>query len=361
MSNLNIAPENYVAGFDNISEIGKSIKKHCKKIALVLDKNIEQIIDEGIKSIAAESVEMMKVYFNGECCFEEIDRIRDIIIENNCDGAAGFGGGKLLDAVKAAGYKASVKIITVPTVAATCAAWSSHSAVYTQQGIAYEYFAIHKNPDLMFVDKKILLESPIRYTISGIADTLAKWIETDAYTKNIADKNTELEIAIYLAKKAYTETLTYGEKALEDIKNGSFSKEVDIIFNHILFTAGLVGGIGGAACRAVAAHAVNNGFTVLTQKYGKSLHGEAVAFGNIVQMLLDKTDSEKIRELVIFYKKIGIPYNFETLGYGKLSESELTSVINKALYKGDTIWNLAYKVDFDMLYDAVKRADLGIY
>lgn len=361
MSNLNIAPENYIAGFDNIGDIGKSVKKIVKKIVVVVDEKTEKIVHKAYKSFEKEEISFVVEYFNGECCFEEIKRIEETAVKFGAEGVVGFGGGKLLDTVKAAGYNAGVKIINVPTVAATCAAWSSHSAVYTDEGIAYEYYSIHRNPDMVFVDKKILMESPIRFTIAGIADTLAKWIETNAFTRETKIRNTETEIAICLAKKSYNEILEYGEKAVSDIQKGIFSREADMMFTHIVFTAGLIGGIGGAACRAVAAHAVNNGFTVLKNKYKNSLHGEAVAFGNIVQMILDNDDEDKIRHLVEFYKKINIPYNFETLGYGKLNDSDLEKVINKALYKGDTIWNLPYKVNYDMLYNAIRKADLGLF
>ena len=361
MSNLNIAPENYIAGFDNIGDIGKAVKKIAGNILIVVDENTEKFIRSAYKGFENENISFTLEYFKGECCFEEIKRIEDIAIGCKADAIVGVGGGKLIDTVKAAGYNAGVKIINVPTVAATCAAWSSHSAVYTEDGIAYEYYSIHRNPDMVFVDKKILLESPIRYTIAGIADTLAKWIETNAFTRETKIRNTETEIAICLAKKSYNEIIAYGEKAVDDISKGIFSREADMMFTHIIFTAGLVGGIGGAACRAVAAHAVNNGFTVLKNKYKNSLHGEAVAFGNIVQMILDKDEEDKIRELTDFYKKLNIPYNLEMLGYGKLKDEELEKVINKALYKGDTIWNLPYKVSFEMLYNAIKKADLGLF
>lgn len=361
MSNLNIAPGNYITGFNNICEIGKHIKKLAVKVTILIDKNVENVIKNIYKCLENEGINFEIEYFRGECCYEEIDRIKNMISNKKSDAIVGIGGGKLLDAAKAAGYRVGVKIITVPTVAATCAAWSSHSAVYTEEGIAYEYYSIHKNPDMVFVDKKILLESPIRYTIAGIADTLAKWIETDAFTKSVAKKSTETEIAIFMAKKAYSEIMMYSEKALEDIEKQIFSYEVEAIFNHIIFTAGLVGGIGGEACRAVAAHALNNGFTVLKDKYPNSLHGEAVAFGNIVQLILDGVEKDKINELVNFYKKVKIPYNIEQLGYGKLTENELEKVINKALYRGDTMWNLPYRVSYEMLYNAIKKADLGIY
>lgn len=356
--NLYISPGQYISGYDNILEIGKYIKKFGKNILFLTDEKMINFLKEKITIINKENEFDIKYeLFNGECCYDEIERLKNILIDQNIDAIAGFGGGKIMDTAKAASYFANKPVICIPTIAATCAAWASHSAIYTIDGISYEYLNIGKNAELVFVDKKIIIEAPIRYIISGILDTLAKWIETDAYTNNIKNRNVELEIAIFLAKKSYEEIIMYSTKALEDIKNKEYTKEVDMVIEHIFLTAGLIGGIGGAACRAVAAHAVNNGFTVLTKRYKNMLHGEVVSFGNIVQLVLDNKDEKEIKKLIKFYNDIGAPKGLKGIGCEDISDEELERVINKSLYKEDTMWNLPYKVDFEMIKNAIKKAD----
>ncbi len=355
MLELFISPGKYVSGYDNIDKLGQEVEKLGKKPMVLFDKNIEKIIEKGLNSLK-NKFDMEFTYFEGECCFEEIKRITDLIIDKKCDVIVGLGGGKTMDTAKAAGYDANVKIVTVPTIAATCACWASHSAVYTKEGIAHSYYSIYKNADLVFMDKKICSEAPVRYIVSGMVDTLAKWIETKAYTGPIENKNTELEIAIMLAKKSYNEILEYGEKAVEDVKNGVYSKEVDMMLEHNILTAGLVGGIGGEACRAVAAHAINNGFTALPRIYNNNLHGEVVGFGNLVQLILDGTKDEAIK-IAKFCKKIGSPITLEEMGYGEISEDSLEKVINKSMYREETMWNLPYKVDFNRVKEAILEAN----
>ncbi len=262
-----------------------------------------------------------------------------------------------MDTAKAVSFFMNKPVLCVPTIAATCAAWASHSAIYTIDGISYEYMDIKKNAEMVFVDKKIIFEAPVRYIRSGILDTLAKWIETRAYTKDIEEKPVQLEIAIFLAKQAYQDIFKYGKKVINDIKNKKYTKEVDLMIDHIILTAGLVGGIGGAACRAVAAHAINNGFTVLPDRYQKMLHGEVVGFGNIVQMVLDNEREEDILELLKLYKELKAPIGLSDLGFGDISEKEMERVINKSLYKEDTMWNLPYKVDFEKVKIAIAKAE----
>lgn len=359
MLELFISPGKYVSGYDNIENLGKEVAKLGKNAMVLVDKTTEKICIKGIESISS-LIDIEKVYFGGECSFDEIKRLKNIIEDskedNKIDVIVGIGGGKLIDTAKAVGYDAAVKIVTVPTVAATCAAWSSHSAVYTPEGISESYYSIHKNADLLFFDKKINAEAPIRYTLSGMVDTLAKWIETRAFTSGIEIKNTELEIAIFLAKKCYTEILKIGKEAVEDMKAGRYTENVDKIMEHNILTAGLVGGIGGEACRAVAAHAINNGFTAIPRLYFGNLHGEVVGFGNLVQLILDNNEDEA-KMLAEFYHDIGAPKSIEELGFKDLTDDQLDKIVNKSMYKGDTMWNLPYEFDFDIIKKAILKAN----
>ncbi|BDU50023.1 iron-containing alcohol dehydrogenase family protein [Haliovirga abyssi] len=357
MTDLLIAPENYISGYDIIDELGAKVKKIAKKVLVLSDEKVYKIVEKGLNSLENSEIIYTKEYFNGECCFTEIDRISNILKENGYDAIVGIGGGKILDTVKTAGYKAGVKIITVPTIAATCAAWSSHSAIYTDDGISYEYFNIHKNADLLFLDKKIVFEAPVRYIKAGILDTLAKWVETKSSTLNLENKNVATEIAIYLAKKTYKDMFEFSKIALENIEKKEYTKDIDIVIEDIIFTAGLVGGIGGEACRAVAAHAINNGFTIYPDTYNKNLHGEVVGFGNVVQMIMDKRDNKEINDLVKLYKEIEADVSLKGMGFEDLSDIMLEKIVNKSLYKGDTIWNAPYKVEFEMVKEAILKAN----
>lgn len=355
MLELFIAPGKYVSAYDNLDKLGVEVKKLGNRSVVIVDKTTIKIGEKGIASLK-EAVEVELVHFNGECSYEEIARIVEIAKEFGADNVVGFGGGKLMDTTKAVGYDAGIKIVTVPTVAATCASWASHSVIYTPEGISETYYSIYKNADLLFFDKKINSEAPVRYAISGMVDTLAKWIETKSFTGGLKEKNTELELAIFMAQKCYREILELGPQAVEDMKAGRYTDAVDKVLEHNILTAGLVGGIGGEACRAVAAHAINNGMTAVPRLYFGNLHGEVVGFGNLVQLILDG-DEEEALKIAKFYREIGAPANLADLGFVDVDDRVLEKIVNKAMYKGDTMWNLPYEFDFDKIKEAILKAD----
>ncbi len=357
MFSLYIAPANYVTGYDIIEKIGESAVRKTKKTVILYDNSVAHIVEKIALSFEKSGIDYKKELFKGECSHNEIERVAAIIKSGEFDSVTGAGGGKIMDTVKAAGFVAGVKVITVPTNAATCASWSSHSAVYTDGGIAYEYFNEYKNPDLLFLDKKIAASAPVRHLIAGIADTIAKWIETEVSSRNLVKTTTESEIALFLAKKCYDDMEKYGAKAVATVKKGEYSEEVDRVIESIIITAGLVGGIGGEACRAVAAHAVNNGFTVIPERYNNCMHGESVAFGNIVQMVLDKKEKTEIERVALLYKEIGVPLTMAEFGFDNLSEDELDRVVNRSIYSKDTMYNLPYKVEFEMAKAAFIEAE----
>ena len=71
--------------------------------------------------------------------------------------------------------------------------------------------------------------------------------------------------------------------ALEEPGGETWEEVVDAT----VLLAGLIGGIGGAQCRTVAAHAIHNGLTHLSASHG-TLHGEKVAYGILAQLRLEE-------------------------------------------------------------------------
>ena len=96
MAKILISPSKYLQGAGEMKKIG-TYASNCGKKALVLIskggyKRIGKMIED---SFAESTCEVVFDYFNGECCNSEIDRLVNIVKENQCDLVIGIGGSYL--------------------------------------------------------------------------------------------------------------------------------------------------------------------------------------------------------------------------------------------------------------------------
>lgn len=116
------------------------------------------------------------VYFKGNCTFEEIDRLCDILAPY--DSIIAFGGGQLMDTVKVVSDKLNIFLINIQTLPSNCAALTSKSIIYassTHEKVANK--REQKPVDMVLIEPELLRRAPKAYIISGIGDTLAKYYE----------------------------------------------------------------------------------------------------------------------------------------------------------------------------------------
>ena len=87
-----------------------------------------------------------------DCCYEDISRIKNIVINNKCDSIIAAGGGKVLDAGKYIADSLSIPCITVPLSASTCAGWTALTNIYTKDGKFIEDRLLKNCPKILVFD-----------------------------------------------------------------------------------------------------------------------------------------------------------------------------------------------------------------
>ena len=122
-------------------------------------------------------------WYGGQCSWENIQALNYKAQTLMADCFIAVGGGRSLDTIKAAAFARGVPLITIPTIAATCAAWTPLSAIYTDEGEYLEFSRKAALPSAVLVDTKVISQAPVRYLVSGLGDTLAKWYELAASTR----------------------------------------------------------------------------------------------------------------------------------------------------------------------------------
>jgi glycerol dehydrogenase len=230
---------------------------------------------------------------------------------NECDAILSIGGGKAIDCGKAAAtdvaidigkvpaerlenFGASVPKIVVPTIAATDAPCSALTVVYTPEHVYVTFLVYPTNPTMVVVDSAIVSKAPARFLVSGMGDALATWFEADMTFRtngfNMPGGQPPMT-ALALARLCFETLLKYGKQAALAVGRGCVTPAVEKIIEANTLLSGLGFESGGLS----AAHGVHNGFTVVEDKMKdlpgppkhRAYHGELVAFGTLVEMVLE--------------------------------------------------------------------------
>lgn len=303
---------------------------------------------------AAERHHRVRV-FGGECTAAEIDAIAAESRSLDATVIVGAGGGKCLDAARAAAAAVGVPFVSCPTVASTDAPTSALSVVYTAAGAAESYRIHARNPDLVLVDTGVIVRAPVRYLVAGMGDALSTWYEgraTAAAARPNMRGGAATQGALALARACRDTVLADGEAALAAARERRVTPAVE----KIIEANTLLSGLGFESAGLAAAHAVHNGLTVLPGTHAV-LHGEKVAFGTLVQMVLDGTPADEFATVLRFCLAVGLPVTLAQLGLPAATAADIDAIAMRATQPGETIHNLPRPVTAADVAAAIREAD----
>lgn len=356
MAKILIAPGKYVQGPGEMRRLGSYASAYGKKALVLITasgfKRIGNIVEEGFQG---SGVEPVYDYFNGECSKTEISRLTGIMEEKGCDLVIGIGGGKILDTAKAAAYYREVPVLICPTIASTDAPCSALSVINTDEGVFEEYLFLRSNPNMVLMDTEIITKSPVRLTIAGMGDALATYFEARACQRKGATTcagGLGTNAAMALAELCYHTLMEEGLKAKIALEAGACTPAVE----KIIEANTLLSGIGFESCGLAGAHAIHNGLTVLPECH-HMYHGEKVAFGTLVQLILENVPEEELDEVVDFCVELGLPVTLKELGVEEVTEEKIMAVAKAACAENDTLHNMPFEVTPESVAAAIKAAD----
>ncbi|WP_038904627.1 oxidoreductase [Dickeya zeae] len=292
--------------------------------------------------------------FSSHCSENEVARLtaaagddRTVVI--------GVGGGAVLDTAKVVARRLGLPLVAIPTIAATCAAWTPLSVWYNESGQALRFEIFTDANHLVLVEPRILLAAPAAYLLAGIGDTLAKWYEAVVLSPEPQTLSLTVRLGLQTAQDIRDVLLRQSESALKAVNTATLNQDFLDVVDAIIAGGGMVGGLGERYTRVAAAHAVHNGLTVLPQTES-FLHGTKVAYGILVQCaLLEQFDT--LRQLKTAFRVFGLPVSLAELGVDIEDSASIQAVITRTLQAGESIHYLPGVPDAGTLLAAFRAVE----
>jgi len=292
--------------------------------------------------------------FGGVSSRSEVRRMQDIVEEDDIDVVVGVGGGAAIDTAKATAYYEGKRVISVPTVVATDAPCTGLSVIYNDDGSFDQYLFYPQNPDAVIVDTQVIANAPVKFLIDGMGDALGTYFEGLASLRTESPSLEGIGITrsgMALAKCCYDTLVDYGSQAVTACEHNVVTPALEAIVEANVYLSG----VGADNVNCAGAHSFYNGVTSLGGH--KASHGACVAFGTLVQLILEGAVKELFEEVQSFCLEVGLPVTLEELSLSCDDEEALRTIAENACAEGETIHNLAGDVTPDELYAAIIAAD----
>ena len=349
-----ILPARYIQGPGVISQLGAFVKQHGERPFVISGRTAFSKVKARVQASLLAAGVPIAGYDDSvsECTRATIDEIAKRATALDIDVIIGCGGGKAVDTAKAVAEKIHVPVITVPTQCATNADGMADAVIFTEDHKFLEDFYLSRAPALVLVDSDVVGRAPSQYLVQGMGDALACAFEKSAYSacqklKKGVEQATSAALEVNL--KCFSTLMAHGIQAKKDVDAGKTTEAVEAVIEAIKLQSGF--GFGGGGC--AAAHAIHNGLTIVPGIARK--HGEIVAFGTIVQMVLEKRPMGEIERVMRWCKEIGLPIRLRDLG--RLDKAYLAMAAEKACDPNDTMSCMPFPVSPKMVLNAIQETD----
>lgn len=310
-------PCEYYSGAHIMDSCGPRVAAYVKRPLIIGGK---RALQAGLGSLQA-ALEKAKVIpagvetFTGYPSRRQMEGYASKVKSLGADGIIALGGGRCLDTSKAASVFAQVPIVTVPTVAATCAAWAALIIEYDDEGAYVGRILMDHSPQLVIADTSIMFTAEKRCLFSGVVDTFAKYYEVRPVFEGDPTQM-HMDVAFHatcLAKQSLEE---HTFKALREAQEGIFDHSAQAVVDSIVYLAGFAGAFQkqtGGYCFAHPFYHISARFPTTRHR----MHGEKVAFGILTQLFLEGKTEDDIMTTIELFDRYENAFTLEDIGLSR--------------------------------------------
>ncbi|MFA5663283.1 glycerol dehydrogenase [Castellaniella sp.] len=308
------APHRYIQGPDALAQLGaQAAVLGARRPLVIMDSFVRDLLFERIRQGLGDLADQAIVtVFSGECTGAEIDRLAGLAAGAQADVIVAVGGGKTIDSAKGVRIQSGLPIFIVPSIASNDSPTSRLVVLYTADHAVDKVDLMPTNPDLVLVDTQVLVQAPERFFVSGVGDALSKKFEAaqciGSRRRNFHDGQATL-LAQAIADLCYDTVRAHADGALEAVRN----RRVNDDFERTVEATILLSGLAFESAGLSIAHSLTRGLSAVPGP-AAALHGEQVAFGLLVQLLLEGRSADFMADLLMFYGRMGLPRTLTGLG-----------------------------------------------
>ena len=352
-----VAPPRYIQGPGVLAGVGRYLSIISVKRA-ALYASARGLAEQGPvlkQSLQSAHISSLDCLFPGECSLESIDAAAAELTTERLDCLIAIGGGKCVDAGKCVAHRLGVPVIVVPTLASNDAPCSAVSVLYTPAGVVSgaEFFPSH--PAFVIVDTEVVAAAAERYLVAGMGDAMATWYEARVCLANPAARNVigaRPTLAATALGETCARTLFADGVAAARAVSGN---RVDDALERVVEANTLLSGVGFESGGLAAAHGLAGALTSIDSVEENFLHGEMVAAGVMMQLMLQQDPAEALR-VAEFFAAVGLPVTLQQIGLSHADNSYLRQVSQETA-EYTFMGNLPFDVSADLVYEAILAAD----
>lgn len=358
MLSIFCSPSRYVQGRDATAALGEQMAAlglHGPAYLLASSRTQATLGDVWRRTLGAAGIEFIVGDFLGECSDAAIARGLQQARDARARVVVGVGGGKALDTARAIAGGLDLPVVNCPTLASSDAPCSALSVVYTEDGVFERLVFYPRNPDLVLVDTAVIAKAPRRHLVAGMGDALATWYEArtviEARSPNQVHGGTTLTAGA-LARLCCDTLFADGLAATQAV-------EADVVtpaLERVVEANTLLSGLGFESGGLAIAHSVHNGLTTAPATHAY-MHGEKVAFGLLVQLVVEGRPTAEIDEVVTFCRQVGLPTTLAALRLDAGDQEALSLVAERTVAPGETAHHEPFDVTAQAIYDGILAAD----
>lgn len=289
----------------------------------------------------------------------EVDALVAIGRRQGVDLTIAVGGGRIGDAAKSVARALGVPLITCPTVASSNGPGTSSGNIEGDAARSYWY----RGPDVLIADTEVIIQSGPRWLNSGMGDCLpfgGMWEMTQRlgratgveHVLGLGDCYPTLA-AQALAKLTYDTILEHGEEARRaaerGVVNDAFNRVIEAVVYCSVMAVGACAGVGND-------HGYHPGNFECCHK--ELYHGEGVAFGALVNVVLFGWERERVQRQLRFTRSVGLPTTFEDFGLAGIAESDVRGECRRMVGEGaEARFGLPWPISSDAVASAMLEID----